>query len=600
MNLHEIVNISLALAVAAIPEGLLIAVTTILAIGMHRMLKRKALVRHLVAAETLGSVSVICTDKTGTLTEGRMQVVRVISENFDVKIEHQKAKTILQNPEVKNIVFSCVLNNDAQAPKLIGHSTEIALLELARLIHVDVQAIKKSFPRITEIPFSSDLKYMATVHSCKEEELLVVKGAPEKIFSMSNNDVKSIDRFRRLTEEMAEGGLRPLCVAQKRNKKIDLSQKISDLTCIGLVGIKDPLRPQAIEAIKEIHNAGIRVVIVTGDHKKTATNIAQQVGISSSSHKILTGQELDKMSSQELAAQIQDVDVFARIDPHHKINIVRAWQQHGHSVAMTGDGVNDAPALKAADIGIALGSGSDVAHETSDMVLLDNNLSTIGAAVHEGRIVFDNIRKVIVYLMSDSFSEIVLIGMSLILGLPSPFLAVQIFWINLITDGFPDLALTVEPGEHGIMQEKPRQKTEPVVNSEMKTIIFGIGIITDIGLFAMYILLLFYSSLDLKHIRTIMFTGLAIDSLLYVFSVRSMRFSLFKINPFSNHWLLVAVVAGFFVQLSAIYFPPLQKLLSTISLGFFEWSIILGLALVKIIAIEATKEFFILRRKKKS
>jgi P-type Ca2+ transporter type 2C len=590
MNFHEVIAISIALAVAAIPEGLVVAVTVILAIGMRRMLERKALVRNLVAAETLGSVSVICTDKTGTLTEGKMKVVRIITKYHDKRIE---GKGAFEEKDIQTILSLLILNNDAEEQttmKISGTTTEIALLEAAKNAGIDVDQKRKSFPRISEIPFSSEEKFMATVHNIEGKQTLLVKGAPEKIFSLCQES-DEINRFKTVSCQMAGSGLRTLAAAVKKSDNIDLSADLNNLTFMGLIGIQDPLRPQAEQTVNDLKSAGIKVVVVTGDHKHTAASIANSVGISSDGAE-LTGQELNQLSENQMLEEIQQTNVFSRVEPKHKINIVKLLKKQGEAVAMIGDGVNDAPALKAADIGIALGSGSDVAHEISDMVLLDNNLSTVFAAVREGRVIFDNIRKVIVYLMADSFSEVVLIGAALIFGLPIPLLAAQILWINLITDGFPYIALTVEPGEPGIMQEKPRSKYEPVVNNQMKTLIFIIGIVTDIGLFALFYVLLQNKMFDMQHIRTIMFTALAIDSLFYVFSVRSIRQSMFRVNPFKNKWIIISVMAGVLVQIAVVYIPSLQKLFSTVSLGWFEWGIISGLAMVKIVAIELTKEVF--------
>ena len=349
--------------------------------------------------------------------------------------------------------------------------------------------------------------------------------------------------------------------------------------------------------MKKLKQAGIKLIVATGDHKETAANVAKEAGIPVRKNGIITGIEMDSLSDKELENKILDLDLFARIEPAHKIRIVNAWKKAGHSIAMIGDGVNDAPALKAAEIGVALGSGSDVAHETSDIVLLDNNLSTIAAAVKEGRTIFDNIRKIIVYLMADSFSEIILIAGSILLDLPLPLLATQILWINLVTDGFPNLALTMEKSEPEIMNEKPRPKNEPLVNKEMKVLIFLIGIVTDIGLLALYLTML-KMNFDIQHIRTMVFTALAIDSLLYVFSIKSFRRTIFKINLLSNKWLLVAVAAGLSTQLMALYIPSLQRLFKVVPLNLYEWGIILGLALIKITFIEITKEWFILKHKR--
>lgn len=583
--LKEIVLVAIALAVAAIPEGLLVAVTVVLAIGMQRMLKRKALVRHLIAAETLGSVSVICTDKTGTLTKGHMAVEKIITKEND--------------RDKQDLLVMGALNNDAQLvpekKERIGNPTEVALLEALYKENVDYKTIQEQFPRTSEIPFSSEKKYMATTHDLGPTTRLIVKGAPEKIFPMCNPDDKAY--FEEQAKKLVSDGLRVLALAYKDEEQIDLQSNLTGLTVAGLFGLQDPLRDHAAQTVLELTQAGIRTVVVTGDHKQTAQNIAKGAGISVS-NGCVTGTELDAMSDQELFDRVPTVDLFARVDPKHKIRIVQAWQKHNESVAMIGDGVNDAPALKSADIGVALGSGSDAAHEISDMILLNDNLSTISAAVKQGRIIFDNIRKIIVYLLADSFGEIILILASLLAGLPLPLLAIQILWINLVTDGFPNLALTMEPGEPEVMEEKPRAKNEPVLNSEMKTLIFIVGIITDIGLFGLYLVLL-RTAYSITYIRTIIFTALAINSLFYVFSVRSFRKSIFRVNPFKNPWLNLAVLGGVMTQLGAVYIPSMQKLFRTVPLGLHEWVIVTGLALIKLIGIELTKEYFIIRRRKR-
>ncbi len=590
MPLHDILITSVALAVAAVPEGLAVAVTTILAIGMYRMVQRKALVKHLVAAETLGSVSVICTDKTGTLTEGRMRAVVMVTPS---RIIHINQDTLREcSADVQTLLEACILNNDASnnvsVHQCVGHPTELALLKLAEYAHMPFREIHQRFSRLDEIPFSSNIKYMVTLHSTDNGcERLIVKGAPEKVFAMCAP--KNLDYFQLQAQKLVLEGLRLLAFAEKRGGSFSIKQDLHNLTCLGIVGIQDPLRPQAKQTVEILKRAGIHVVIATGDHPETAASIARHVGLPIQ-NSIMTGIELNALSEEDLIASIDKISVFARVDPHHKIKIVNAWQKRGHAVAMTGDGVNDAPALKAADIGVALGAGSDVAEEIADMVLLDNNLATINDAVYQGRVVFDNIRKVIVYLMTDSFSEIVLIGGALFAGLPLPVSASQIFWINLVTDGFPSLALTMEPGEPEIMHEPPRAKTTPLVSNDMKFIIFIIGIITDCGLFGLYLWLLQAKLFPLAHIRTIMFTALAVDSLLYVFSVRSMRSSLFSVNIFSNPWLLGAVIGGFSIQCMVLYVPGMQTLFNTVPLGWFEWALILGLSLVKTAAIELTKE----------
>jgi len=597
MLLHQILTVSIALAVAAIPEGLLVSVTAILAIGMYRMLKRKSLIRHLVAAETLGSVSVICTDKTGTLTEGKMRVVRIVTLNHDIDIVKGEPSELINKPEIRELLTACVVNNDASIDPvrniLVGQPTETALYQLACDANLDIPKICDEYKRLHEFPFSSDHKYMATLHPRGDGQWLVVKGAPEKVFAFCDANDHNIERFRAFEAAMSGRGLRLLAVAVARGKEFDVHNIKPQLTCIGLIGIQDPLRAKASHTVETLAKAGIRTVIVTGDHVKTASNIAHQVGLAIGEENVMTGLQLDAMTQEDLNESIVNIDLFARVEPRHKIAIVKAWQACGQAVAMIGDGVNDTPALKAADIGIALGDGSDVAHEISDIVLLNNDLSTIVAAVHEGRTIFENIRKVIVYLLTDSFGVIILIAGALLLGFELPLLASQILWINLISDGFPNLALTVEPPEAGIMQQPPRKKNEPILNREMKVLIFGVGIFTDIVILILYICLILYSSYALDHVRTIIFSTLAINSLFYVFAVKSLKKSIFEIDLLSNRWLLVTVFGGIGIQLLVVYTPFLQKLFSTVPMGIFEWLIVGCLCMIKVVAIEITKYFFI-------
>jgi len=595
MSFHEIFMIGIALAVAAIPEGLLISMTAVLAVGMHRMLKRKALVRHLVAAETLGGVSVICCDKTGTLTEGKMRSVRLITHNHDIVIDKDLDTSIFNEDGVSQVLRACVLNSDVEVideETFSGLPTEIALFQLAKQANINTQKIRQEYPRVHEISFSSDLKYMVTVHTVDGMEKMIVKGAPEKIFMMCDGD---IELFKKHADRLAQEGLRMIAIAVKHEKDIDRNN-LTQLTCIGLIAIQDPLRPEAVSSIKELENAGLRVVLVTGDHKDTAAYVARGAGMKIRENGIVSGQEIELMSHDELYEKIDSIDVFARVEPKHKIRIVRAWQSRGHSVAMTGDGINDAPALKAADIGVSVGSGSDVAHEISDVVLLDDNLSTIGAAVREGRIIFDNIRKIIVYLVTDGFAGILLISVCLIIGLPLPVLASQIFWTNLISDGFPNLALTVAPAEPDVMDLPPRDKDAFLINTQMKVIIFIIGTIINIVILGIYFYYYFFSGLDIMHIRSIIFTALAVGSLFYVFPVASLRRPLWKVNPFENPWLIASVALGFALQLSVIYVPYLQELFSTVPLNAYDWGVILCFGIFEIIAVEIAKFFFIVKK----
>lgn len=612
-------NTATAIAVAAIPEGLLISVTAILAIGMQAILKRKALVRKLIAAETLGSVSIICTDKTGTLTEGKMQVSKIITIGDEVtmqqSLKYREESKLKDHDLIIKISLLCnnaVIENpnaELENYKIIGDPTETALLLGAIQAGIPYQSIKKQQPRITEIPFDSEIKYMATLNKLDEKmNVVYVKGAPEKIINMSTqiringkkeklteNEIRLLkNKYEKLTSQ----GLRLLAFAYKQvnvNQETSLNEELNNLTFIGFIALKDPLRKEAKETFNLAKQAGIRAIIVTGDHKLTAKAVVSELGLNVDEKNIIDGSELDSLSDEELDKRVRSIDIYARVEPKHKLRIIKAWQKKGEVVAMTGDGVNDAPAIKSADIGIALGSGTDVAKETSDMILLDNNFKTIIAAVERGRVIFDNIRKVILYLLADSFSEMILIIGALFLSLPLPILPAQIIWINLITDGFPNLALTFEPGEKEVMKDKPRKKSIKILNKEMKILIFIIGLITDIILLSFFYFLLKSNQYDIEHIRTIIFAALGLDSLLYVFSCRSLRHTIFDKNPFSNKYLLAGVIFGLGLQLAAIFQPHIRNALELTILNSGEWLIVILLSFIKIIGIEITKYYFIVK-----
>lgn len=615
-------NIAVAIAVSAIPEGLLISVTAILAIGMQAILKRKALVRRLIAAETLGGVSIICTDKTGTLTEGRMHVERIISAQSEVNlkkpIKYQSAAKLKDQDLILKIGLLCnnaVVSNPDEELKtrhIIGAPTETALLRGAIRAGIPYQEIKKQQPRIAEIPFDSEIKYMATLNKLdKTINVIYVKGAPEKILKMSSQ-IRLKGKKQKLTpakikelettyEKLTNQGLRLLAFGYKQipaKAKTNLKQELDNLIFAGFIALKDPLRKEAKETFKLTRQAGIRPIIVTGDHKLTAKAIASELGLKIKEENILEGGELDKMTDQDLAKKVKQIDIYARVSPKHKLRIIDAWQAKGEVVAMTGDGVNDAPALKSADIGIALGSGSDVTKETADMILLDNNFKTIVAAVRQGRIIFDNIKKVVLYLLSDSFTGIILISGALLVSLPLPILPAQIIWINLVADGFPSLALAFEPGEKEVMKNKPRKRNAKILDKEMKILIFIITIITNLLLLTIFYFLLKSTSYDINHIRTFMFAALGLDTLFYVFSIRSLRHTILTKNPFSNKYLVAGVLIGLGLQLLAVYHPYLQQIFQTVNLTVIDWLLILALAIIEILAIEITKHYFILKKQK--
>ncbi len=594
----EMFTTAIAVAVAAIPEGLPVALTVILSLGMQRILRKKGLVKRLLAAETLGSTSVIASDKTCTLTQGKMSV----SEVFAIDGKSSTLKQVVKVIALCNEAFVENPKDPKENWTLSGRPTDKALLAESIKWGISIEEIEKKEERINEITFDSIRKYAASLHKVSEKKRnLYVMGAPEKLINFSELDEKEIKKLNQKLEELTSKGYRVIaaatkCISGKLEENSKMENEIKDLKFIGLVAMKDPLRRDAKEAISRVTRAGIRLIIITGDHKLTVKNIAEDLGMKIRGENIIEGKDLDLLTNKELDERIKDIKVYARVEPKHKMRIVEAWQRRGDVVAMTGDGINDAPALKKADIGISIGSGTEVAKETSDLVLLDDSFSIIVAAIEEGRSVMDNIRKVMTYLLSDSFSEVVLISGALIMGFPLPILPVQILWVNLVEDGLPDIALAMEPKENDLMERKPKGNKDPLLTKEMKTIIFIIGLFTDLILLGLFFWL-YNNDHNIDHIRTMIFATLGIDSMLYVFSCKSLRRNIWHINPFSNKFLVGAVAIGITMLVLAIYLPPLQNLLTTTPLVFNDWLIVLGLGILNVILIEATKWYFIVRHK---
>lgn len=579
----EMFQTAVALAVAAIPEGLGISVTIVLAIGMRRMSRHNALTRRLIAAETLGSVSVICTDKTGTITEGEMRVDEITGNR-------------------EKMLEAMMLCNDAVAEdgRARGTPTERALLDAALQAGLHPVNLAKQFPRLAERPFDSVRKYMATVHATDGRAMLIVKGAPERVIAMCRAaDVDRLEEAARLTE----GGLRVIAIATKTVSRVPSFRKeglgevlvedgdLRGLTFLGFVGLRDPLRKEAAEQIRAAREAGVRTVMVTGDHPNTARAIAGQAGVPMRKDAVATGEELDRWDDAELDRRVHSVSVYARVEPRHKIRVVQAWQRRGAVVAVTGDGVNDAPALRAADVGVALGSGTEVAKEASDIVLLDNNLGSITSAIREGRVMFDNMRRSVVYLFTSGFTEMVLIGGALLFGLPLPLLPAQILWINLVADTFPNAALAFEKGEPDIMSLPPRPRGEPVFNRKMAVLLLVIGVVTDVFLFCLYLWVL--GTRDVQSAQSFMFAAVGVASVIYVFSIRSFHRSIIRINPFSNPILLVAVAVSMGLMVLALTFPPLASVLQVTPLSLSDWVLLLMIGMLKLGAIETAKQFAI-------
>ena len=616
---REIFSTAVAVAVAAIPEGLVISLTVILAIGMQRILRRRALVRKLIAAETLGSVSVICTDKTGTLTEGKMRLTQMITASSRCTLEDCAALEV-SNPNQRDLLMALrvgVLCNDGthQNPeanpdqwKFYGDGTDVALLHVGALSGIRQSALYREVRRLHEIPFTSQRKYMATLVQEANGTLLSVKGAPEIILRQAESylhqgkarTLTAAERhhFAREQQLLMERGWRVLALGYRSlpsGQETIAEHDIKKLTFVGLAAFADPLRPGVRETLIKAQQAGIHVAMITGDHPHTAQAIARELGLPTYYDGIITGQTLAAMNDGELNAMVKKVSVFARVEPEHKIRIVRAFQANGEVVAMTGDGVNDAPALKGADIGIALGSGTDIAKEVSNMVLLDDSFTTMVAAVEEGRRIYQNIKKVILYLLAGSLNEVILIAGSIIIGLPLPLLPAQILWINIIEETFPTMALAFDDSDSENMTDRPRKKSEPLLDSRMKFILGTVIISSTVLSFSLF----FYALRaipNLTHVRTLLFALLSTSPLFYVFAIRSLRRQFWQMNPTRNRFLLAAVLIGGLLLLGAVYWPPLQGLLRTKPLALSSWGLVLGLALLNVILIEAVKMYHSPRR----
>lgn len=559
----EMLRVSIILAIAAVPEGLLIAVTVILVIGMRKILKRHGLVKRMLAVETLGSVTTICTDKTGTLTEGRMRVTQ--SDLRDVQ-------------RALEVAVHC---NNLEGP------VDAALWEWAReQLQSDPAETAAQAERLGEELFSSETKFMVTANRVNGQVIHYLKGAPEIVLGMCQENAAERQRILSQVEEWAGEGLRLLGLAYRPDGML---ADHSGYHWLGLIALEDPIRQGVSESIAIARRAGIQVKMITGDYRRTAERIAAMVGLVSRPDQILDGEELEQLDDDELAARVEDVTVFARIRPRDKLRIVRALQSRGEVVAMIGDGVNDAPALKRANIGVVVGDSTDVAKETADLILLDNDFSTIVAAIEEGRVIFENIRKVVSYTLSNSFAEVLLVFGAMLLGWPAPLLVAQILWIHLICDGPSDIVLGFEPKEPGIMEEKPKSLREPILTSLGLSLIGIISVssaVVGLLLFGHY----FQAHGDAIEGRSIAFASFAINSMVYIFAYRSMRRPIFRMTPLrANKPLIAAVVGGMALALLPFLIPGLRQALSIAPLHLDDWLLVAGVAMGLLTVVEIGK-----------
>jgi potassium/sodium efflux P-type ATPase len=618
----EMFMIAVATAVSAIPEGLPVAVTIAMAIGVARMARRNAIIRKLPAVETLGSTSVIGSDKTGTLTKNEMTVkviydgkhmYEVTGSGYEPKGEilHEGMTVEVKDEKhlmrVLRIGFLCnessVYEEEGQY-KVDGDPTEGALIVSAMKALLSVDEEKEKYHQTAIIPFESERGFMATLHGHRGKKFIFAKGAPEKVLDMCDQSIDGNELDKKeipsIAAEFAKDGLRVLAFAYKEapDELEDLTRHDveSGLTFAGLQGMIDPSRPEAIEAIEGCKRAGIRVVMITGDHAVTASAIARKLGISGDASDVLTGREIEAMSDKELFSQVQKISVYARVSPQHKLRITRQLIEHGEIVAITGDGVNDAPALKAAHIGVAMGrGGTDVAKEASDMVIADDNFASIFAAVEEGRVVYDNIKKVTLFLVSCGFGELLAIIATILMGIPIPYIPAQILWLNLVTNGLQDVALAFEPAEKGVLQRPPRSPKESILSSLLLQRTLLMGTVLAGGTIFMFVSSL-NSGVKLENARTVALTTMVFFQFYQALNCRSETRSIFRMSPLSNPFLFFSMIAAFFAQLAVIYVPALQWVFRTVPLTVNEW-IEIGLITVTIvIAVEIDKR---VRKKKK-
>ena len=646
-DVEELLLTAVSLAVAAVPEALTAVVTIALSLGAQRMLKRNALIRRLPAVETLGSVTVICSDKTGTLTLNRMtvQVVDMANHSFRFVHSDETGKLELErtagkehvaggDPTLDLLLIGGALNSDASLAAAdsgivaIGDPTEAALVAAAALVDLPKPELESAFPRVEEVPFDSVRKRMTTLHKtpARLEELpaslvpiwqrrfnatdplpnylAFTKGAIDGLIDIASQiwvdgrlepmDKSWTDRIMSAHDQMAAQGMRVLGVALKpwdeTPAETTEEELERDLIFVGMFGLIDPPRPEVRDAVLQCRSAGIRPIMITGDHPLTARHIAQQVGITDDD-RFITGQELDLLSPSELQDRVRDVSVFARVSPEHKIKLIEVYQEQNNIVSMTGDGVNDAPALKRADIGVAMGiTGTDVAKSAAEMVLLDDNFATIVAAVEEGRIIYDNIRRFIKYLLTCNASEIAVMLIGPFLGMPLPLLPLQILWMNLVTDGLPALALGIEPPEKNVMKRPPYSATESVFGRGMPTFIILFGVVLS--------LIALVSGFGLWRAgdsgwQTMLFTTLVFSQLAMALAVRSEEQSLFKIGLRSNPQMLLAILITVLLQLVLIYWEPAQRIFHLTALSLNDLALSVGLSLLVIVLVELWK--FVMR-----
>lgn len=611
-DLAEMFLTAVSLAVASIPEGLAAIVAIVLSIGVTKMARQNAIIKKLPAVETLGSVNIVCSDKTGTLTQNKMTVQEIFT--FTNKKRKIEPGTTISDDE-KLLVSAMILASDAtlEDGKATGDPTEIALLDLSDRLSLDRQKLQKNQPRIDELAFDSGRKMMSTLHQVDSSYIVYTKGAVDNLilkckYVLENGEqipIKDIHRqlLMDATENMSNQALRTLAVAYKPiDQKINQTEFEKGLTMIGVVGMIDPPREEVKQSIATAHQAGIMTIMITGDHKNTALAIAKELGIAQDSSQATTGADINHMNPAELESHIEDYRVFARVSPEHKVNIVKAFKAKNNVVSMTGDGVNDAPSLQVADIGVAMGiTGTDVAKGASDMILADDNFSTIIRAIEEGRNIYNNIKKSVLFLLSSNVGEVICMFAAIMAGLPLPLIATQLLWINLITDTLPAIALGMDPTNPKVMEEKPRPTQEGFFAGGAGYRVLFAGIV--IGALTIVAFLVGYSRQGHdpfesnipqqvhEYSRTLAFLTIIACQLFFSLSFRDEKNSIFSIGLFTNKYLIAAIIIGFGLQFPLLYLPFLKDAFKLQSIGYEEWAIALGLGIVPLFVNEITKVF---------
>jgi len=605
---------AISLAVAAIPEGMPAIVSIVLAMGVQKMVRKNAIIRKLPSVETLGAVNVICSDKTGTLTQNKMTVQKFYV-NGQVVVE---GKVDIKDPVQRLLIENIVLCSDAtsNAEGSTGDPTEIALINIGNKYNIRKDELNKTHPRVNEAPFESDRKLMSTVNAYEGKYYVMTKGATDNLLKLStkayiNGEIvpmtEKIEKdFMAAANRFSDDALRVLGSAFKEVTSSDLDQDgmESELVFLGLVAMIDPPRLEVRDSIATCRQSGIRTIMITGDHQKTAFAIAKELGIADSPAQTISGVELDEFTDDELIDKVKGLRVFARVSPEHKVRIVKAFKGAGNIVSMTGDGVNDAPSLKAADIGVAMGiTGTDVAKGAADVVLTDDNFATIVSAVEEGRNIYANIKKSIMFLLSCNIGEIFSLFFAILFGWATPLLSIHLLWVNLITDSFPALSLGVDPGDKDIMKAKPRNPKDSVFKGRTPFLVINGATIGFLTLAAFAIGAMRYSGIHdlsvlhegslsgdtLTHARTMAFVVLSVSQLFHALNVRSETKSIFQVGLFTNKWLFLSIVFGIFIQWVVISVGPLAKIFKVFQLNPFDWVLVIGLSLVPVLINEVVK-----------